>query len=560
MTYNLKDNQYNAEDLIFIPLGGTNEIGLNVTLYHIQGKWLMVDCGSGFIENIPGVKMLLPDLQFIFDRKKDLVGLFVTHAHEDHLGAIPYVIDELECPIYTTLFPATFLKIKLSEYSYSKQPKIVIIEPDSEFNIGPFELATLSLTHSSPEMQALVIKTSEGNILHTGDWKFDPNPVVGPISNKKSIIHYASEGILALVGDSTNALSPGISGSELDLQESLIKIIQSCAKMVIVTTFASNLARLQSLFIAAKQSSRKVILVGKSLHRMLRAAKDSGYFTQENQIDHIIEQEDIANYSRKEILVIATGCQGETMAAMSQIIEKNHIIKLMPGDTAIFSSKMIPGNEKQIANLLNKLIIDDVKILTEKEHFVHISGHPCQDELKEMYQLTKPLISIPVHGEPIHIYKHAELAKKYGVPQIVRVKNGSVVKLSKTNAKILGKVQSGYIAIDGNSLIPTGSNVLKDRAILKEAGVIIATILLDEKKEKLYCPPIISTPGCIDSVMDKELFSAIHEIIELIMQKYNNTQDPVELIQKAIKKVIKNKLGKSPIVIVNIKDIHNTKR
>jgi ribonuclease J len=536
-------------DLLFVPLGGASEIGLNANLYHYQGKWLMVDCGNGFADDIPGVKILLPDLRFIIQKKSSLLGLFITHAHEDHMGAIPHLISELECPVFTTRFPANLLKLKLLDYDLPYAPEIVIIEPDSKISLKPFEIQTVSLTHSSPEMQGIIIKTEKGNILHTGDWKFDAGPVIGPVSNKDLIKSTAKEGFLAIVCDSTNVYSPGKAASEEDLQKSLINLIQECPNLVLITTFASNLARIASILIAAKESSRKVVLTGRSIDRMMKAANASGYTF---AIDNIIDEQEIPRYSRKEILVIATGCQGEENAATRRIVDGSHSIKLRAHDTVIFSSKIIPGNEKLVGHIVNKLAIEDIKVVTERDHFVHTSGHPCQDDLKEMYDIVKPRISIPVHGEPAHIHKHAAFAKSLGIKHTIKVENGSVVRLDPTNPQILGKVHSGYLAVDGNLILPISAPIFQARTNLLNAGTIVITILLDNKKHKLTHPPIFTTPGCLDEHIDKELIKELSSQVRRIADGTRQLrQDLNKNIKKYVKKAILSRLGKTPLIIIN---------
>ncbi len=550
MVHNL---QKYKTDLLFIPLGGANEIGLNVNLYHYHGKWLMVDCGNGFADDIPGVKILLPDLRFIIQKRTNLLGLFVTHAHEDHMGGIPHLISELQCPIFTTRFPANLLKLKLLDYNLPYPPEIVIIEPDSKLSLKPFEIQTVSLTHSSPEMQGLIIKTDKGNIFHTGDWKFDPGPVIGPVSNKTLLQNCAKEGFLALVCDSTNVFSPGRSQSEEDLQKSLISLIKECPNLVLVTTFASNLARVASILIAAKASSRKVVLTGRSIDRMIKAANASGYVF---DMDNIIDDQDIPSYPRKEILVIATGCQGEENAATRRIVDDAHPIKLKAHDTVIFSSKVIPGNEKLIGYIMNKLAIAEITALTEKSHFVHTSGHPCQEELREMYKLVNPKISIPVHGEPAHIYRHAAFAKSMGVKHAFTVANGTVLKLDSANPQILGSVHSGYLAVDGYVTMPTSAPILQTRKILLNAGVIVVTMLLDAKRHKLTHPPIVTTPGCLDENIDKELIKELSTQVRRIVDGSIQLRHELHKnIKKYVKKTILSRLGKSPLIVVNTVNI-----
>ena len=385
MSFNIKAHK---DDFLFIPLGGCNEIGINVNLYHYKGKYLIVDCGSGFADDyLPGVDMLVADMSFIAKYKKDIVGLVLTHAHEDHLGGIQYLWNELECPIYATTFTANFLKIKLSEYGLTKKVKMHEIKPGGTINLDPFSIDMVPLTHSAPEMQALVIKTDKGNIFHTGDWKFDHDPLVGEAADQSLIKKYGDEGILALVCDSTNVFSNGSSGSEGDLRESLVKIIAGCKKMIVATTFASNLARLDTLIHCGVAAGRKIVLSGRSMHRMLAAAQSSGYL---QNIPGILDERDVANHRREDLLIIATGCQGEPMASTSKMAEGTHQnIKLARGDTVIFSSKIIPGNESNIYRMFNTFVRVGVEVITERDHFVHVSGHPAVDELKTMYDLVR---------------------------------------------------------------------------------------------------------------------------------------------------------------------------
>jgi ribonuclease J len=554
MSFNIKNYK---ENLLFIPLGGANEIGINVNLYHFQGKWLMVDCGAGFADDyLPGVDMLIADLSFIEKHKKDIVGLVLTHAHEDHLGAVQYVWNDLECPIYATTFTANFLKIRLSEYSLNKNLKIHEVKPGAKLDLDPFRIEMVGLTHSAPEMQALVIKTAAGNVMHTGDWKFDDDPIVGEVSDYSMIKKYGDEGILALVCDSTNVLSPGHSGSEGDLKKSLSDIIAGAKKMVVATTFASNLARLDTLIRAGHQAKRKIVLAGRSMHRMVAAAEASGYL---KDIANFVDERDVSKYPRESLMIIATGCQGEPMAATSKMVENIHQnIKLASGDTVIFSSKIIPGNEKKIFRMFNQLVRLGVEVITERDHFVHVSGHPNVDELKKMYDLVRPTICVPVHGEAIHIHEHAKLAKSYGIKHTVEVENGSVVLLDQAGPKLIGKVDNGYLAIEGNYLLPVDSQIFKARRRLREAGVVVATIAL--KPEKLAAKPALSFPGCLDSVEDAELIDAISgELEEAIAKAVNNRRqknhDIEELVRSIIRRIIRNEVGKNPLVIVNLINI-----
>lgn len=554
MSFNLKSHY---ENLLFIPLGGSSEIGINVNLYHYKGKWLMIDCGSGFAdEHFPGVEMLVANLNFISARKKDLLGLVLTHAHEDHLGAVQYLWNSIQCQIYTTPFTANFLKLRLAEYSFSKNIKIHTVKPGGQIDLHPFSLELASLTHSAPEMQAIMIRTAVGNILHTGDWKFDHNPIIGPRSDTDSLKKYGDEGVLALVCDSTNVFNAGVSGSEGDVRKSIVDIIAGCPKLVVVTTFASNLARLDTLIHAGQQTGRKVALTGRSLHRMLLAAQESGYLT---DILPLVDERDVSRFKREELLIIATGCQGEQLAATAKMAGNNHnSIKLSAKDTVIFSSKIIPGNEKKIFRLFNIFVKAGIEVITERDHFVHVSGHPAIDELKQMYALIRPQICIPVHGEPVHIHEHAKLAKKSGVPQTIEVENGSVVLLDTFNSRIISKVESGYLAVDGNYLLPAQSPIFKIRRRMRDAGIVIVSIVIN-KHGQMCVEPIISTPGVLDPQDDVTIINNIKDEIIAKLSTLSNrpnerlTNDQIEDITRAVvRRIIKHELNKSPPIIINI--------
>ena len=555
------------DKLLFIPLGGSNEIGINVNLYHLDGKWIMVDCGSGFADDhLPGVDMIIADISFIEAYKKDLLGLVLTHAHEDHLGAIQYLWNDLGCPIYATKFTRNFLKAKLTEYSFGSEMKLIEVDPHKKFDLGPFSIEMIGLTHSAPEMQALMIRTRVGNILHTGDWKFDPNPVVGECSDQAALKACGDEGVLALVCDSTNVFNVGVSGSEGDVRNSLVDIIAGCPKMVVVTTFASNLARLDSLIYAGQKAGRKVCLTGRSLHRIFAAAQESGYL---NDIAPLIDERSIGNHKREDLLVIATGCQGEAMAATSKMATcTHHSIKLAPKDTVIFSSKIIPGNEKKIFKLFNIFVKKGVEVITERDHFVHVSGHPCIDELKKMYELVRPQVSIPVHGEPVHIHEHAKLARSYGVRTAVEVENGSVVLLEaddKSNdgagSKIIDTVRNGYLAVDGNYLLPDDSQIFKMRRRMRDDGIIMASIVVDSKLN-LACAPMLAFPGLLDPVEDSEFIVQIKkEIVSTLAEQRKQSRgtfstDQIQSsVSKTIRRLINQEINKSPNVIVNIEEL-----
>jgi ribonuclease J len=553
MSINIKELK---NELLFIPLGGTNEIGINVNLYHYLGKWIMVDCGSGFAdETMPGVDVVVADISFIAKHKKDLLAIVLTHAHEDHLGAIQYLWEELECPIYATSFTASFLKSKLGEYHISENVKINSIKPASKIDLGPFSIEMVPLAHSAPEMQALLIKTDKGNIFHTGDWKFDHNPLIGKDSDSTKLKEIGEDGVLALVADSTNVFNKENSGSEGDLQKNLYSIIKDCKELVIVTTFASNLARLDSLIRIGQSLKRKIILTGRSLHRITAAAQDSGYM---KDIENFIDERDIARYRKSEVMVIATGCQGEPLAAINKIVNNTHkSIRLGDGDTVIFSSKIIPGNEKKIFSLFNKLVKHKVEVKTERDHFVHVSGHPGVEDIKRMLDYLKPQICIPVHGEPIHIHEHAKIAKANKIKFTLEVENGCVVKLDSRDPKIIGKVHTGYLGVDGTYLIQKESPIFSMRKKIGYSGIFILNMVLD-KKYHIIQDPLINSPGLLDEAEDIEFLVIAKErikqlITDLNKQNFNKDHESIrKSVRSFIKKLIKNELGKEPVIIVNI--------
>lgn len=517
MDLNLKKHR---EDLLFLPLGGANEIGMNVNLYHLDGKWLMVDCGVGFAYDVPGIDMMTADISFIKTHKKNLLGIVITHIHEDHIGAVQYLWQELEVPVYATALAANFLLSKLAEFKLDKKVDIRIINGNRDLDLEPFKLEFVGLTHSVPEMKALVIKTRKGNILHTGDWKFDPNPVVGEVSEKARIKAYGDRGeILAVVCDSTNALSAGHSRSEGELYHSLKGLINGRNGLVGVTTFASNIARITTVSRIAKECGRKIVLAGWSLHRIYEVARKSGYYFDESDF---ISDREIKFYNKKELLILSTGCQGEPLAATKKIATDTHpTIKFTKGDLMIFSSKIIPGNEKKIFELFDCLAKKQIDVLTEKDHFVHVSGHPSQDELREMYALARPKIAIPVHGEFIHTKNHGDLARECGVPRILQVENGLVVKICNDNPNAnsgpVGFVKAGYFGVDGRQLIDIKGEIVKERRKLQNAGMVMVSIVVNEALE-MVGKPRITCVGSYNLNADHDSEIEIRHEISLLLK------------------------------------------
>jgi ribonuclease J len=546
------------DKFLFIPLGGACEVGMNLNLYYHKGddengKWLIVDLGICFAEpEFPGVEITMPKIAFIEKRLDEVAGLVLTHAHEDHLGAVAYLWNRIKCPIYATAFTAEILKAKFREMLVNEESiPINIIGPNTPTQIGNFSVEMVHITHSIPEMHGLMIRTPSGNIFHTGDWKLDPDPVVGNATDEGKLSRLGDEGVLAMVSDSTNIFNHGSSGSEGELKESLTKLIKKYSNgLVVVTTFASNIARLKSVSEAAKETGRKVVLVGRSLWRMYNAAINSGYL---DDVEGFLEPTDIKGKKRSELLVISTGCQGEEMAAVNRIANHTHPhINMTKGDTIIFASKIIPGNEKRIYALFNKFCSMGVEVLSEMNEFVHVSGHPAQDEVRRMYELIRPQVAIPVHGDRLRLHLHAKFATSIGIQNSLEVENGSVVVLDKEHPRVVGKVQAGYLVLDGKYIIDGKSPIIRDRLEMQQNGIVFIVVVLDGKKGIRYSK--VFAPGILDIERDKPFFQQIQSFINEHfgnMKIRNNNGDSKKIALK-VKNLIKKERGKTPRVYVQI--------
>lgn len=558
------DIHKHKNDLIFLPLGGAGEIGMNLNLYHYQGKWLIVDCGSGFAEDyMPGVEMTVPDISYISKHKKNLLGIVLTHAHEDHVGALQYLWKDLNCPVYATPFTAEFLKLRFKENNADiPTRKIIELPVQGKVDLEPFKIQMVPLCHSTPEMQALVIRTELGNIFHTGDWKFDEKPVIGTVNDENLLAQYGKEGVLAVIGDSTSVFTPGYSGSESKLQDSLIKLVSECKKLVIVATFASNVGRVEALITAAVKAGRKVALLGRSLKRILKAARNSGYL---RNIPEIIDERDIAKHERNKLMIIATGCQGEPMAAVTRIAHStHHLVKLQASDTVIFSSRIIPGNDKKISRVFNKLVKLGAEILTERDHFVHVSGHPAREELIKLYKLLKPETLIPVHGEHIHMHEHAKLGKSIGIKNTVEVENGTVVKLAPGRVEKVGHVEAAELAVYGNFFLRADSGIMKMRRKLKNDGILFVFLVLS-RNHALSGDPIITAPGYLDDSEDRDLIIYLQTEIKLLFVNDPRTlhgrnmnmvvENTQKLVEQKLRAILRTEVDRIPIIKVVVKTV-----
>ncbi|HIB19310.1 MAG TPA: ribonuclease J [Alphaproteobacteria bacterium] len=480
-------------EFLFLPLGGAEEIGMNLNLYGIDDKWLMVDLGVSFGEDrLPGVEVVMPDPSYIEARCKDLLGLVLTHGHEDHLGAVQYLWPRLQCPVYATPFTAALLRSKLSETDFADHISIHEVSLGARFTLGPFDLEFITVTHSIPEPNALAIRTRLGTVLHTGDFKIDSTPLVGDEVDVDALCRVGDEGVLAMVCDSTNVFESGESGSEGALRESLDEIVCDRSGRIALTTFASNLARIETAAWVAIKNDRHPVLVGRSLWRILGVARESGY---DKELPDFLSEHDAAHLPPEKVLLICTGSQGEPRGAMARIAQGSHPrVQLESGDLAIFSSKIIPGNERSISRLHNQLVNLGVEIITEKDALVHVSGHPSRDDLARMYNWVRPRVAIPVHGERRHVAEHAALARSLQIPEAIEVSNGALVRLAPGPANIIDHVSNGRLAVDGNRVVDVESQFLRERRRLMFNGMVNVVLVLDSNQE-LASTPSVSSRG-----------------------------------------------------------------
>ena len=546
--------EYDPDALYFLPLGGAGEIGMNLSLYGYRGQWLIVDCGVTFgeEEHQPGVDVIMADPAFIVERRDQLLGIVATHAHEDHIGAIPYLWPQLRCPVWATPFTASVLRAKLVEARLNDQIAINTVPMSGRFTIGPFELELITLTHSIPEPNAVVIRSPVGTVLHTGDWKLDPEPLIGSATDEARLREVGDEGVLAIVCDSTNALKPGSSGSEGDLRHSLTELIGHYDGRVAVACFASNVARLATIAHAARAHDRDVALVGRSLWRIEKAAREHGYLA---DVPRFLTEDEAGYVPREKILLICTGSQGEPRAALARIAREDHPnITLDEGDVVVFSSRIIPGNEKAIGRLQNALVRLGVEVVTEADHFVHVSGHPAQDELVRMYQMIRPRIAIPVHGEARHLAAHAHLARECQVEEALVIENGDLIRLDRGGGAVVDEVPVGRIASDGKSLLPIGGAVLQQRRRLAGDGSVVATLVVD-RRGWLAAPPQISLIGLAEANAEPAaaLRDALADAMEGLPAPLRHDDNAVrDLARRVLRRGLNERFGKRPLIEIQL--------
>ena len=547
------------EELLFCPLGGSGEIGMNMNLFAYgkpdNQKWIMVDIGVTFADDsIPGIDLIYPDPGFIIDKKDDLLGIVLTHAHEDHIGAIAHIWPQIKCKIFSTPFTAVLIKEKFKEKRIDIGNNLKIVDLNGTVNLNPFKIEFITLTHSILEPNGLRIETPAGVILHTGDWKVDPNPLIGGKINSDRLKEIGKEGVLAMICDSTNVFSIGKSGSELDVRKSLLNIMLRLKKRIIVTSFASNVARMETVFDCAKKTGRQISLVGRSMHRIYKAAKQCGYL---KDIIEPIDPRDAKKISREKIVYLCTGSQGEPMGAMMRISSYVHPdVFIEKDDTVIFSSKIIPGNEKKLYKLHNQLVKDGIEVISEENEFVHVSGHPNRDDLKDMYNWVKPQCVIPVHGEHRHMIEHINFAKEMQVPYPVQVENGDIVKIYPgSKPEVYDKAPSGRLYVDGNISVEEDSQSIKERKNLSSNGYMEVTILITPKGN-IHKRPILSFKGL--PILDEEEFIyGLEEEIESTAKTFSlnskkQEHNLIDALKIACRKYSKEKTGKKPFTNINI--------
>jgi ribonuclease J len=541
--------------LWFLPLGGSGEIGMNLSLYGTAGKWLIVDCGVTFgDETTPGIDVITPDISFIAERCDDLLGIVVTHGHEDHIGAIGLLWPQLKCPVYTTKFTGSLIRNKLGYADLASTGIVREVPSGGAFEIGPFKVEFIPVTHSIPESQMLALTTKHGTVLHTGDWKFDPDPVIGPTTDEAKLKELGAKGLLAVVGDSTNALVAGHSGSERDVQNELIRLFPKIKKRIVVTCFASNIARLKSIAEAAKRAGRYVTLVGRSLWRNAEIADECGLLP---EFDNFLSENEAMLSPRDKIVIIATGCQGEPRAALCRIAVEDHPeVDLDEGDTIIFSSREIPGNEKDIARLQNNLIAKGLKLITPNEEPVHVSGHPAQEELTRLYEWTKPPLVLPVHGEARHQNEHVRIAEACGVAHTIIPQNGQIIRLGPGVHEVVAEVPVGRWGLDGKTLRRLDTSVSKDRKKMGINGAVVVTLVMDAGGKVAHEPQVtlmgIAEGGNGDALQGN-LAALAHDTVEA-MPKSARIDDAAvrHAVTLAVRRAVNEIHGKKPVTDVHV--------
>lgn len=543
--------------LYFLPLGGSGEIGMNLNLYGHRGKWLAVDLGISFADDtMPGLDVIMPDPAFIAERRSDLVGIVLTHAHEDHLGAVQYLWPDLRCPVYCTPFTASVLRAKLHERGLAGTVPIHEVPLSGTVQVGPFSIEYVTVTHSIPEPNALAIRTAAGTVLHTGDWKLDPEPMLGPTADEERLRQIGDDGVLALVGDSTNALVPGTSGSEAGVRKALTALFgQHPDVRIAVSCFATNVARLESIAHAAAEHGRHVALVGRSLWRINEAARSCGYLA---EVPAFLTEHDANYVPREKLVLICTGSQGEPRSALARIASDDHPqVSLQRGDVVVFSSREIPGNERAIGRVQNLLVSQGIVVVTADDAPVHVSGHPAKDELVRMYQWVRPRIAVPVHGEQRHQQEHARLALDCQVPQALIPSNGELIRLGPGGPpRVVAHVRTGRMALDGKRLVPLDTGLMRARHRMVHNGAAVATLVLNGRGE-LVTAPQVAVMGLLDEASDRDILldvvDAVREAVAELPKSGRMDDEQVRTAARiAVRRCFNATHGKKPMTEVHL--------
>ncbi|WP_298912283.1 ribonuclease J [uncultured Algimonas sp.] len=552
----------NESEFLFLPLGGSGEIGMNLNLFGYgrpsDRQWVIVDLGVTFGNaETPGIDIIMPDTAFIEERRESLLGIVLTHAHEDHMGALARLWPRLRCPVYATPFTMWLVKDRLAEAGLLDEVELIEIPLQGGFDLGPFRFDLITLTHSIPEPNALAIRTDLGTVLHTGDWKIDPDPQIGEGVDEAALKALGDEGVLAMICDSTNVFSPGESGSEEGVRQELTQLIgEHDGKGIAVATFASNVARLQSVMYAAKENNRSVCLIGRSMKRMTAAAKAVGLLS---DVGHILSEDEAAAMPAGHVLYLCTGSQGEPRAALSRIAEGSHrSVKFKRGDLVVFSSKIIPGNERGIFALQNALADDGVEIVTEKDRPIHVSGHPNRDELKRMYEWVRPRIAIPVHGERRHLLEHARFAKTVGADKSMPGRNGEMIRIAPKGPKVVDIVPSGRLFEDGGQIVSASDDGLRLRRKMAFAGHVGVSLVVNEKGRLVSGPEarIAGFPEGRDGEIMDELIDAVADAAEDAFRELpmrgRKDEDTIEdKVRGRVRRILRDMTGKRSIVEVH---------
>ena len=548
-------------ELVFAALGGVGEIGMNLSIYGFgderRRQWIIVDCGVSFAseEHLPGVDLILPDIRYLIEERSNILALVLTHGHEDHMGALIDLWPRLKVPIYATPFTAALFEARRASEPGAPKIPIQVVPLGGHLQIGPFALDFINVAHSIPESNALAIRSPVGTVLHTGDWKIDPTPLIGGPTNVAKLTALGDAGVLALVGDSTNAVRDGRSPSEADVAKTLSELIRNAPRRVAVTTFASHVGRLRAVADAARAAEREVVVVGRAMERVVQVARETGY------LDGVQEFRGIESHSYlppEKVVALCTGSQGEPRAALARIAEEEHPdVALSRGDRVIFSARPIPGNEKAIARVMNGLVEQGIEVITDRTHLVHVSGHPRRDELRDMIGWVRPKILIPAHGEALHLAEHAALARRAGVPQVLLCRNGDLVRLAPGNAEIIDQLPSGRLYKDGSLVIEAEARTIAARRRLSFSGIVSVAIAMTEKGALAGYPEVelIGLPetDAGGTALADVARRAVEEGFEALPKPRRRDPDEVaESLRRAVRVAIAERWGKKPICHVHV--------